>query len=174
MIDARIEVSGLDALAAAFQRAPDIAADEMVTAVLEASLLLEREVKERTPTAGGTTRESIAAQEPRILADRVVGEVASPLPHIAAVELGTRPHRPPVQPLADWAKLKFGADDAEATRIGHAVAAKIAARGTEGAFMFRDGLAANEAQVRDIVARGAARAAGRLAGTAADLDGAGA
>jgi len=162
MMDARIEVAGLAALAAAWRRAPDIAADEMVTAVLEASLLLEREVKERTPTATNTTRESIAAQEPRILADRVVGEVASPLPHIAAVELGSRPHHPPVQPLVDWAKVKFGASDAEAERIGHATAKKIAARGTKGAFMFRDALAANDSQVRDIVARGAARAAARL------------
>jgi hypothetical protein len=55
------------------------------------------------------------------------------------VELGTRPHFPPVDALMDWVKVKLGiSSPTEARRVAFLVARKIAARGTQGAFMFRD------------------------------------
>lgn len=60
-------------------------------------------------------------------------------PHADFVESGTRPHRPPIQPLADWAKVKgLARTDAEARRIGFLVARAIAVRGTPPVHYFRD------------------------------------
>lgn len=51
-------------------------------------------------------------------------------PHAPFMEWGTRPHRPPLGPLADWAYRKGIADDEEeAEEIAMAIAAKIARDG---------------------------------------------
>ena len=52
-------------------------------------------------------------------------------PHAPYLEMGTRPHRPPLQPLIEWAQRKFGVEEDEAKRIAWAVASKIAKVGTE-------------------------------------------
>ncbi len=48
-----------------------------------------------------------------------------------AIEYGTRPHFPPVAPLAAWAIRVLGIDKKEAQQIGFLIARKIAAEGTE-------------------------------------------
>lgn len=51
-------------------------------------------------------------------------------PHAAIIEYGTRPFRPPVEPLAEWALRKGIADDEdEAMEIAWAIASKFAAEG---------------------------------------------
>lgn len=53
-------------------------------------------------------------------------------PHAAFIEYGTRPHYPPIQPLAEWAKRKgLASTDAESESVARAIALKIARRGTE-------------------------------------------
>lgn len=48
-----------------------------------------------------------------------------------AVEYGTRPHWAPIEPLAEWVKLKgFAGDDRARRRIARAVQIKIARDGT--------------------------------------------
>lgn len=49
-------------------------------------------------------------------------------PHAAAVEVGSRPHRPPVDPLIRWAELRGFTDPRGAA---WAIAAKIAREGTK-------------------------------------------
>lgn len=58
-------------------------------------------------------------------------------PHAAVVENGTRPFWPPLQPLEDWARRKFGVDDDEAEEIAVAVQRKIAMFGIEPRHYFR-------------------------------------
>ncbi|MGE0256909.1 MAG: hypothetical protein AB7N54_19970 [Alphaproteobacteria bacterium] len=161
-----LDVTEVALLGAAWEQAPEMVLEELATGVLEATLLLEREVRERTPTGVGADaglRGSISGREPEILADQVIGVVGTALAYALPVELGTRPHRPPVGPLIDWARAKFGVDRAEAERIGWAVQRKIAARGTEGAAMFRTGFDANRPQVEAIMARAHQRIVERLA-----------
>jgi len=56
--------------------------------------------------------------------------VAFDAPHAPFMEYGTRPHFPPLAPLADWAIRKGLADtEEEADEIALAIARKIAARG---------------------------------------------
>lgn len=53
-------------------------------------------------------------------------------PHAGPIEYGTRPFRPPTEPLAEWAMRKgLAIDEAEAERIAFAVANVIAERGIE-------------------------------------------
>jgi hypothetical protein len=114
----------------------DVLADELLTAMTEVDLFLQREVMEATPTAYGTLRASIFAEE-RINGDGILGVVASPLNYVEYVELGTRPHFPPVAPLEDWVRKKLGlTDDAQVAGVALAIARKIAARGTLAVGMF--------------------------------------
>ena len=110
--------------------------DELLTAMTEVDALLQREVAENTPTAFGTLRSSIFSEE-RIQGDGVLGVVGSPLEHAVYVELGTKPHFPPLEPLEDWVRVKFGlTDDAQVKGAALAIARKIAARGTLAVGMF--------------------------------------
>jgi hypothetical protein len=99
---------------------------------LEATALLEREVKDATPTATGLTRASIGSFITEI-PDGLLGVVGSAQPHVEYVELGTRPHFPPLEPIQDWVRVKFGiSEQSEIEAAALAIARKIAARGTSG------------------------------------------
>lgn len=76
--------------------------------------------------AHGTLKDSVRAHN---LADGAF--VAIEAPHADAVEHGSRPHWPPIQPLIDWALVKGLANtEAEAKSIGFLVARAISRRGT--------------------------------------------
>ncbi len=158
-----ISVAGIAGIAEAFARAPEIAAEELVAATWSASLLTERELKEAAPVgATNTFRTSIGAQRPVVLGASVLGEVGTPVAHAVPVELGTKPHHPPVEPLIDWVEAKLGLRDAEAERAAKAIAFAIAKRGTKGAFVFRDTFAAVEPQVGQIYTQAVNRIARRI------------
>ena len=90
-------------LADAWNEAPELVQRELIAATLEGELLLEREIKEDTPTGvTGQLRASITAHEPVVAANSVAGVVGTSLAHALPVELGTRPHFPPLEPLVDW------------------------------------------------------------------------
>jgi hypothetical protein len=149
----------------AFERAPEIATEELTRAAWEASLLIQREAQENTPIgvgSGGGLRGSISARTPRAAPDGVIGVVGSPLNYAAPVEFGTRPHMPPVQPLAEWAQAKLGLSPEEARGAGFAIARKIARKGTEGAHMFGKALESTGSQVQRIFANAAARMTTRI------------
>jgi len=52
-------------------------------------------------------------------------------PHASYIEYGTRPHFPPIEPLAAWAVRVLQVPKAEAQQVGYLIARKIAAVGTE-------------------------------------------
>lgn len=146
----------------AFARAPGIVREELSRFVAGATQHLEAEVKDRTPQgAHGLLAQSINS-EVRALADGVLGVVGTPLPYAIPVELGTKPHMPPVLALEDWVRAKLGARGAEVHRVAYAVARKIAKHGTKGHFMFRDAFADNEAELRRQFAATAARIVARI------------
>lgn len=166
-LDLTIDIQGGVELARAFAEAPDVVADEMVAAAWEASLLLEREVQELTPTGvhgASGLKGSIAAKEPRVLADNVIGEVGTASPYAYPVELGTVPHFPPVKPIAEWAQHKLGVPAKDADRVGFLIARKISKQGTQGAFMFTRAFEGNRAQVQRMFDEARRRIARRLVG----------
>lgn len=143
-------------LAKAFRKAPEIALPRMVAAVTESQLLYQREVQERIPTGiggGGGLKGSVSARDLEINDDRIAGQVGTPLDYAVPVELGSKPHMPPVQPLVDWAAQKFGLTEEEAKTAGWAIAMKIKAKGTEGVHMFRDAFEQTNADMEQIMFR---------------------
>lgn len=142
---------------------PDVLLDEMVPAVVESQLLLEREIKERTPTSGaGTLRDSMGALPVMLTESAVRGEVGSALSYALPVELGSRPHRPPIEPLADWVRRKLGKPADEARGIAFGIAAKIAQHGTPAHHMASEGLKATQAQIQELLEAAASRAVSRV------------
>lgn len=144
-----LSMKGFDELVDLFIQAPELVQREMASAAWAASLRVEREVRDRTPRGtNGLLAMSIASQEPVVLPGGVMGIVGTSLGYAPAVELDTKPHMPPVQPLVEWVQVVLGLDGKEAQQAAWAIALKIAKKGTEGAFMFRDGFAASEDYVK--------------------------
>ena len=164
-----VDASALAGLARAWAAAPELVAEEMGLAVREASLLLEREVRERTPVGvggGGGLAGSIGARDPEVVpGEGGVGVVGTALRYAVPVELGRRPggRQPPVQALADWAQARLGVSAEESRGVAWAIARRIALEGTEGAHMFRAGTRAVAGAVEGILARGLDRVTRRLA-----------
>jgi hypothetical protein len=69
-------------------------------------------------------------------------------PYALPVELGTKPHFPPLQPLLDWAQHKLGLHGEEAEEAARAIQLKISWHGTKGAFMFRGAMEDGEPTIR--------------------------
>lgn len=148
----------------ALELAPDILIEELIPSVIQSQQLLEREIKELTPTSGaGTLRDSIGALPVEISSTSVRGEVGTTNTYAQPVETGAKPHMPPVEPIAEWVRRKLGIkDEAEAKSVAFAIARKIAKSGSKGAFMFREGLAASQAQILEILGDGVERALARI------------
>lgn len=161
MISLDLSLAGSDAALAALDQYPERYAHELTAAMLEAGLLLEREVKERAPVGvGGAAgyRGSIAAIPPYMNGDILTGGAGTSSPYAIPVELGTRPHFPPVQPLADWVRAKLGEHDPQAARaIAFCIARKIAAHGTQGQHVFKRALDAAQAQLAGVFDRAVER-----------------
>lgn len=137
----RVDLPNSVELAAAWRRAPDIVRDELVAAMDESLIGLQAEVQDLTPVgATGLLRESEIAQPVQSLADQVIGVVGTSLNYAEAVELGTKPHFPPVEALEDWVKQKLGVADKDVPRVAFLVARKISLTGTPAAGMFHRGL----------------------------------
>ena len=149
-LDIRIDAGALAKLSRAWRDAPELVVDEMTTSVWEASLLVEREVKERTPIGvggGGGLAGSIAAREPRSArrgGHRHGGHGASLRHPRRARALRPGQRQPPLAPLADWAVAKLGVSHAEAMRVSRSPSrARLPSAGPTGAHMFRDGAKGN-------------------------------
>lgn len=159
-----IEFDGFDELAALWARAPQIAREVMVEAMWAAEQVIEQAVKERTPIgAYENLRGSIAGLVPEVNGDAVLGVVGTPANYAVPVELGTKPHFPPVMALVDWVVAKLGVPEKEAKGVAFLVARKISVSGTKGAHMFRDGMLDSQDKVQAIFERGRDLIAARLA-----------
>lgn len=149
-----LDMSEVVAVSEGLELAPQLVDAYLLPAVFEATFLAQREIVERTPKgigAGGGLAGSIQAREPEIGVDSIVGVVGTPLSYAEPVEVGSRPHMPPLQPLMDWVKAKLGKKPEEIEPIAQAIRWKIYHHGTKGAFMFREGLKAVQPQIERIM-----------------------
>lgn len=162
----RIDLS-LDRLAAALTAAPDIVEEELIAAVTQASLLAKAEIRDRTPTSGaGTLRDSIGAMPVTIGAERIRGGVGTASPYALPVETGSRPHMPPANPIREWVYRKLGKRGKDLEETAEAIRWAIKHRGTPAHWMFRDGMAHVESQVREEIDAAADRALARIEASA--------
>jgi len=67
-------------------------------------------------------------------------------PYSRAVEIGTRPHFPPMILLRDWASRVLFLARPAATLAAYFIGRSISKHGTRGRFMFRDGLTQFESE----------------------------
>lgn len=162
----QLDTSGMRDYARFLQQAPEITREEMSVSVEAALLLLEREIKENTPL--GANQLLRASWTHQLRGEEigeglgVVGEVFSPLNYALPVELGTKPHFPPIDALRDWAEKKLGIDPTESRSVAFAIAHKIAKRGTQGAKMAERSLSAQSEQVIAIIEAALPRIIARL------------
>lgn len=161
-----IDLSGMRRLQANLAKNPVVVREELERAVIEADLLLAREVSERSPVgAGGAAgfKGSIFHTE-EIGETSVIGIVSTSVRHAVPVEIGTRPHFPPIDPLIDWVKAKLNIrGEKEARGAAFAIARKIAVRGTKAQRPFGQTFQELEDQVKAIFDAAAARITARLA-----------
>jgi hypothetical protein len=162
----QLSMPTLAQLQAAFRQAPQVTISTMLGAMTEATLLLEREAKELMPAASGMTRASIAS-DAFTTPVGVIGITASNQPAAAFVELGTRPHMPPIAPIQRWVQDRLGLTGAEGKRVAWLVARKIARQGTKPQKIFERTLAANEGQIVRIFEGAVQRLANHLTAGAA-------
>lgn len=160
---AHLDVTAMTERAAMLRQAPEITRQEIERSMLEALLLTERELKENTPVgAHGLLRGSYAHEIRGATRGDVVGIVGSPLNYALPVELGTKPHFPPLDALKDWVEKKLGVDPSRSENVAFLVARKIAKRGTKGAGMASKTFAENSLQIIAILEAAVPRIAARL------------
>lgn len=106
--------------------------------VLEAILLLERNIKRSTPEGAGPIhlRDTIHEQMFQ-WGKKVIGQVGTPAYYAKPLEYGQRPHFPPVKRIQFWVEGKFHLSGKEARNMAWAVARKIEDVGAEGKHMFQ-------------------------------------
>ncbi|WP_293222311.1 hypothetical protein [Ottowia sp.] len=166
MSSLHLSLSGLDALVRGLAQAPEFTHRELLVTMTEATLLVEREAKENTPRVTGMTAASIASDSFSTPVG-VIGTVGSSQPTLTFLELGTRPHMPPVEALEPWVRAVLGVEPKRARSVAYLVARKIARKGTKAQRPLDKAIAATDGQVLRMFEDAAGRVAAHLAGGAA-------
>ena len=157
--------AGLDALKRGFDQAPEVTRRELLAAATQGTLLVEREVKDGMPRHTGMTAASVAS-DAFATPVGVIGTVGSSQPSATFLELGTKPHMPPVEALIPWVKAVLGVEPKRARSVAFLVARKIARKGTKPRRVFEKAAAATEGQVLRMFEDAAGRVAAHLSGGA--------
>lgn len=121
-------------LAALWKTAPELTQREMLRTATEINLLVQGELQQDLPRgAGGLHGAGLVGSIHGTVqgrADGVLGMVSTSQPYAEYVETGTKPHRPPMQPLEDWVHAVLGLSGDEEKGAAFAIASKIAKKGT--------------------------------------------
>lgn len=164
MSSLHISAPALAAIHRGWAEAPAMTRRELLAAMTQGTLLVEREVKEGIPRgATGLTAASVTSDAFSTPAG-ILGVVASSQPSATFVELGTRAHMPPVDALVPWVRAVLGVDAKRAPSVAYLIARKIARRGTKAKQPFAKALARTEGQVLRMFEAAADRIAQNLAG----------
>ncbi|MEO5626927.1 MAG: hypothetical protein ABIQ70_13040 [Dokdonella sp.] len=168
-MNSTIDASDFAQLADFWKRAPEITKEELLIAVTDSDVLLQGELMQALPSgAGGAAglRGSIFHEE-QVLADNVLGMTSTDKQYAPFIELGTRPHLPPITPLIDWVEAKLGLHGAEAKSAAFAISRKIGKHGTRPNPVWRTVWQAQQTAIRRKFDEAMQRIASRLAGGAA-------
>lgn len=142
-----ISMEAAEAISRAWATNPDLALYELETAMKGSLLYLKGQTQDRTPVNQGHLRRSFDTKTTMFM-DAVFGELSNPLTYAMPVEMGTRPHYPPIAPLIDWVEAKLGLYGNEAEARANAIQWKIAHYGTPGYGMARFALIDGQATIR--------------------------
>lgn len=162
-----ISVGDLNTYARGLRDVPEYAQQVLVATMHEATLLLQREAQENMPKVSGITARSLTSDVASTPAG-VLGIVGSSQPSAVFIELGTKPHTPPVEAMEPWVRAVLGIrDPKEVKRVAFLVARKIARQGTEPQRPLERATLATEGQIVAMFENAAAKIAAALAGAPA-------
>lgn len=143
-----VEFQNLGRLADLWRQAPELTSQIVGDAMDEAVLLLQREVSDAAPLGVLGNLRNGWFSDVVSLSGQVVGTVATTVEYAESVELGSKPHFPPLAPLVDWVIAKLGVPQVEARSIAYLVARKISKSGTKAQLFVKGAFEANTPQVR--------------------------
>jgi hypothetical protein len=145
-------ITKIDSLKALTAKYPQASENAQVSRITEALLLLEREIKLLVPVGAGPIhfRDTIF-QKVETSGQSVAGILGSPAEYGMALEMGTKPHFPPIGPIKFWVEKKLGLEGKAANAVAHAIVQKIGKRGTYATPSFQYGFDRNEAAVINIL-----------------------
>ncbi len=143
-----IEFPNLGRLADLWQQAPELTTQIVGQAMDEAVLLLQREVADAAPVGVLGNLRNGWFSDVVSLSGQVVGLVGTSVEYAESVELGSKPHFPPLAPLVDWVVAKLGVPRVEARSVAYLVARKISKSGTKAKLFVKGAFDANTPQVR--------------------------
>jgi hypothetical protein len=167
-VEFSIDFTALTTLQAQIRKSPGIVRQELLAAMTEVDGKLEAQMKELMPRHTGMLKGSIIGEEKLKGEFGVEGYVGSPLNYAVPVDLGTRPHFPPVEALIDWVKDKFGiSNEKEARGVAFLVARKISRVGTKGQNFSEETLRHMEPEIRAVFGAAQQRIAARIIGAGA-------
>lgn len=159
-----ISLGGLQSFAIGLRDAPAYTDQVLQEAMTEATLLVQREWQENLPRVSGLTARSITSDVASTPAG-VLGIVSSSQPNALFLELGTRPHMPPVAAIEPWVQAVLGIrEPKEVKRVAFLVARKIAREGTPAQHPMARAVQSTEGQVTAMFDRAAAKVAAHLVG----------
>lgn len=169
-MDLRLDVENAVQITAAFAQAPEIVMEELETAMGSVMQYLHRETMDRTPKDSGLLRAGFIPEVESARAfDLVVGTLSNALPYALPVELGTKPHFPPLAPLADWALRHIeyfssgsGDDVPDPWQIARGIQRKIGRQGSPGYGMARFALLDGRETIAAEFAEAGARITARI------------
>lgn len=144
-----VDLSSVEKMMARYSEVSAAVQKEKITS---AALLLERAIKLHTPEGAGPVhiRDTIFHKIEAYGAS-VRGIIGVPAIYGEPLEMGTRPHFPPVAPIEHWVERKIGLSGKEAKSVAFLIARAISKRGTKGAKMFHKGMEEQEAAVMAIL-----------------------
>jgi len=142
-----VEVKGLERLLRRWERLPARIKPQVKGLLTRIVLIIERDVKIKTPKNTGRLVNSIT-HEVKSVGGTLQGVVGSPVQYAPFVELDTRPHWPPRRPIIYWVMRKFRLKGVAAASAARGVQRKIARRGTTGAHMFEKALEGSQGRIK--------------------------
>lgn len=143
-----IEVKGLIELQKkTIQMVTDLHGAPIIDAMKSSTLEVLRDAVKNAPVDTGRLRASIL---PDIQVDQneVRGVVGSDVEYAPAVEFGSRPHMPPIEPLAQWVRRHNIGEEGYEYGIAMLIAWKIKAHGTKAQPYLVPAFEKNETNIR--------------------------
>lgn len=143
-MNASNEIRGLEETQRRMQQmVSDLRGEPVMESMRIATLLVDRDAKRNSPSDTGRLRASITPEVTRPNLETTQGVVGSNLSYAPYVELGTRPHFPPLEALAVWA-VRHGMS-------AYQVALSISQYGTEAVRFLEDALDMNQDEIRELL-----------------------
>jgi len=139
----------LEQLADIWTKSPQMVMAELTRTLVGTSAMVQAQIVHKLPR-GATSHlaQSVGMVGPIVTNNSAQTLIGSSLIYAAPVELGTKPHMPPIAPLVDWVTAVLGIEEPEAKTVAFKIARKISKKGTKGNFAYRDAFEQSQAAVK--------------------------